>query len=232
MRLLRHLIVVLGALLLLSGGVSATAQPTAPASAAADRADTPAAGRPPSCPTTDRVGGTNRPPDPPLQEYYLDDWRLGPEKLPRSGAIGRMLKGYERLDDLTADRFLACYWNEETSGWWYPDPDGWVLVGGKPLKVSVELQAGQKVDLFGSGFGRFLAPAGTPYAKRALPPSNLNTLDPRYPFGYHLYEVVRPFTVEAGPIRPWFGQPGYGLQYKTGPAIPDLVRDGYLRPLN
>ncbi|WP_371350588.1 TNT domain-containing protein [Streptomyces malaysiensis] len=100
------------------------------------------------------------------------------------------------------------------------------------LHTTVRLKVGQKVDLFGSGFGHFLAPAGTPYAERALPPSNLNTLDPAYPNGYHLYEVTQSFLVEAGPIRSWFGQPGFGLQYLTGPSIPQLVAAGNLRPLN
>lgn len=258
MRALRHLLVVLGALLLLSAGAPVMAMPGTPAPAAV-RADTaPVAapdpkdlkdpdglgdphgpngpndpnGRDPApCPTTDRVGAHNTPP-PPLQRYFQNDWRLGPVPLPRSGPIGRMLQGYQRLDHMSPAQFLACYWDDATSGWWYPSPDGWVLVNGHPLHVTVTLQPGQKVDLFGSGFGHFLAPAGTPYAERALPPSNLNTLDPAYPFGYHLYEVTQPIVVEAGPARPWFGQPGLGLQYLTGPSIPQLVAAEALRPLN
>ncbi|MES4907045.1 MULTISPECIES: TNT domain-containing protein [unclassified Streptomyces] len=234
MRALRHVLLVLGALLLLCAGAPAVAQPTAPAAAA------PYPKEPVPCPTTDRVGA-HTPPPAPFQRYYEDDWRLGPAQLPRSGPIAEMLKGWEgappsgswgRLDHLSSTEFLGCYWDEDTSGWWFPDPDGWVLINGTPLHVTVTLQPGQKVDLFGSGFGHFLAPAGTPFAERALPPSSLNTLDPAFPFGYHLYEVVQPFTVEAGPIRPWFAQPGGGLQYLTTPSIPQLVAAGNLRPLN
>lgn len=251
MRVLRHLLVILGSLLLLCGGGQAMAQsagllpagrlpapapapapkPTPDAAVAEDGAEAGAKGHPP-CPTTDRIGGTNSAPTQPFQRYYKGDWRLGPAVLPRTGAIGKMLKGYERLDGLSASAFLKCYWNERTGGWWYPYPDGWVLLNGVPLKTTITLKAGQKVDLFGSGFGHFLAPAGTPYAERALPPSNLNTYDPAYPYGYHLYEVTKPFLVDAGPIRPWFGQPGDGLQYLTGPSIPQLVAAGNLRPLN
>ncbi|MGR3936726.1 TNT domain-containing protein [Streptomyces sp. BRA346] len=249
MRVLRHLLVVLGSLLLLCGGGQAMADPagllpagrlpapapapgpTPDAAGAEDGADAGAKGHPP-CPTTDRTGGTNSAPTQPFQRYYQGDWRLGPAELPRRGAIGRMVQGYERLDGLSASAFLTCYWNEQTGGWWYPYPDGWVLLNGVPLKSTITLKVGQKVDLFGSGFGHFLAPAGTPYAERALPPSNLNTYDPAYPYGYHLYEVTKPFLVDAGPIRPWFGQPGFGLQYLTGPSIPQLVAAGNLRPLN
>ncbi|WP_413800409.1 TNT domain-containing protein [Streptomyces iranensis] len=251
MRVLRHLLVVLGSLLLLCAGGPAMAKPVtdfaaglapvaspepvaapSPGPRPGGGGDGEGKGHPP-CPSTNRIGGTNTAPNPPLDRYYKGDWRLGPAQLPRYGAIGRMLEDYERLDHFsTASSFLNCYWNEQTNGWWYPYPDGWVLLNGSPLHTTVQLRVGQKVDLFGSGFGHFLAPAGTPYSERALPPSNLNTLDPAYPYGYHLYEVTEPFLVEGGPIRPWFGQPGFGLQYLTGPSIPQLVAAGNLRPLN
>ncbi|MEU8826038.1 TNT domain-containing protein [Streptomyces sp. NPDC048636] len=247
MRVLRHVLVVLGSLLLLCSGGSAVAQPAAgfvamglvPSSTEAGTSDPHTGtgpgggnGRPASCPSADRVGGTNSAPVN-TQPYYQGDWRLGPAYLPRTGPIGRMLEGYQRLDGYrTSAAFLNCYWNQTTNGWWYPYPDGWTLLNGEPLKTTISLRTGQKVDLFGSGFGHFLAPAGTPYAERALPPSNLNTLDTNYPFGYHLYKVSKPFLVEAGPIRPWFGQPGEALQYLTGPSVAQLVAAGNLTPLN
>ena len=132
-----------------------------------------------------------------------------------------MLEGYERLDHFSsAPAFLTCYWDELTNGWWYPNTEGWTLLNGMPLHATISLKAGQKVDLFGSGFGHVLAPAGTPYAERALPPSKLDTYDPAYPYGYHLYEVTEPFLVEAGPIRP--------LVRPTGIRAP--VSDGSFDP--
>ncbi len=138
-----------------------------------------------------------------------------------------MLRGYHPQDATSHYWFLGCYWQtdqQNQSGWWYPDNNGFVLRNGRPVEEPATLRTGQLVDLFGSGTGHFLAPAGTPYVKRALPPTNLDeyvTTAPR--FNYHLYRVLKPFTVQAGPIRPWFGQPGLGLQYLTGPSIPDLV---------
>lgn len=35
----------------------------------------------------------------------------------------------------------------------------------------------------------------------------------RYPYNYHVYRVLQPITVLAGPIAPWFGQRGQGVQY-------------------
>ncbi|MEU6769694.1 TNT domain-containing protein [Streptomyces sp. NPDC046759] len=206
-------------LLLLIGG--------APATAHADHG--PHAGHKAHCPTTHRTRGTNTAPTTQYQPYYLDDWRLGPRYLPRTGALGKMLKGYQRTDHTSAKRFLACYWQTDLTtgkpGWWYPDNQGFVLKNGKPVEHPVTLRKGQLVDLFGSGLGNFLAPAGTPYAKRAIPPSNLDQYVENCAYSYHLYRILKPFTVEAGPIRPWFDQPGLGLQYVTAQNIPTLAKE-------
>jgi hypothetical protein len=214
----------LASLLLLTGISPATAQ-----------AVHPRAGNTAYCPTENRSRGSNGAPETTDQRYYRNDWRLGPAYLPQRGALGRMLRGYEHADHLSVSQFLACYWQTDPqtgkSGWWYPDNNGFVLRNGKPVEHSTTLHRGQLVDLFGSGFGNFLAPAGTPYASRAIPPSNLDTYTEDYPYSYHLYRVIRPFTVEAGPIRPWFGQRGLGLQYVTKSAVSDLVTLKYLQAL-
>ncbi|MFD3558889.1 TNT domain-containing protein [Streptomyces sp. NPDC058686] len=189
------------------------------------------------CPTDIRTRGMNGAPNPALEPYYHDDWRLGPQDLPKTGAIGAMLRGYHRTGPTSAYWFLGCYWqtNPQTgeSGWWYPDANGFVLDRqGKPVQKALTLRVGQLVDLFGSGRGNFLAPAGTPYSKRAIPPSNLDEYTNAYPSSYHLYRVTEAFTVQAGRIRPWFGQPGLGIQYMTDKRIPDLVTDHKLEALN
>lgn len=189
------------------------------------------------CPSDQRTRGSNSAPNPALEHYFNGDWRLGPQDLPSTGPIGKMLRGYRRADHTSPYWFLGCYWQTDPvsgkSGWWYPDNHGFALDrDGKPIEKQVTLRTGQLVDLFGSGFGNFLAPAGTPYAKRAIPPSNLDEYTTQYPSSYHLYRVVKPFAVEAGPIRPWFGQPGLGLQYMTDLSIPDLIGATDLVALN
>ncbi|WUD75719.1 TNT domain-containing protein [Streptomyces sp. NBC_00510] len=105
--------------------------------------------------------------------------------------------------------------------------------------MDLTLAVGQRIDRFGNESGRFLAPAGSPYSQRSIPPSSLNTFDAGYPFNYHLYKVVKPFTVLAGPAEPWFGQPGNGLQYVLKGTVPgtddsvlNLVTKGFLIRLN
>jgi Tuberculosis necrotizing toxin len=84
------------------------------------------------------------------------------------------------------------------------------------------LPEGMKIDRFGSGFGRFTSPPGTPFPDRGLPPESLTD-------GYHQYEVVRPIPVWEGQIAEAMGQPGGGTQYYMPAAVVDLVNSGYLR---
>ncbi|MFE9093036.1 TNT domain-containing protein [Streptomyces sp. NPDC007264] len=194
-----------------------------------------------SCPTEHRSVARNTAPHPQLEAYHDGDWRLGPEELPRTGPIGRMLRGYRPEGRTSPYWFLGCYWQtnpqnepaQQVGGWWYPDNHGFLLRDGRPVERSLTLRTGQLIDLFGRGdSGNFLAPQGTPYAERAIPPSNLdeyNAADP--PFNYHLYEVIAPFTVEAGPARPWFSQPGLGTQYYTSTTVGELINSQKLREI-
>ncbi|OWA50501.1 hypothetical protein BV898_15014 [Hypsibius exemplaris] len=72
-------------------------------------------------------------------------------------------------------------------------------------------------------------PAGAPYSQRAIPPSNLATLDEATSkqFNHHIYQVLRPFDVLSSPIAP-FEQPGQGVQYFTGISILTLTKDAFL----
>lgn len=92
---------------------------------------------------------------------------------------------------------------------------------GTPVKVM--LQPGTLIDRYGTPGGRFLSPSGTPFETRALPPHYLTTQE------YHVYEVMRPFEVEAGLIKPWFGQQGMGTQYRSPLFVQDLLDSGVLR---
>jgi len=239
MRVAFRLMIALVSLFLV-GNVTLAASATPPAQALSKG---PAAPHDPSrpdpawsgCLTDNRIASSFTFPPPPLipEDYFQNDWRLGPRDIVSRGPLGSLLAGYHRTDGLSPRGFLECYWNYSIQGWWFPNNDGFVLdANGVPVKSTGTLQPGQKVDLFGTGTGHFLAPAGTSYAERALPPSNLNTLDNRFPFGYHLYEVVQPITVEVGPIRPWFGQPGLGLQYRVTQRVSELVAAGALKELN
>jgi hypothetical protein len=180
----------------------------------------------------------------PVEEsYYLGDWRFGPAELPTSGPVSGQLVGYDRFGGMTPQQLLDTYWDDERGSWRYPDQDGYVIgTDGEPIKGAVTLEPGQVIDRFGGESGRFLSPAGVSYANRALPPSNLNTRDSQYPNNYHLYEVISSFTVDAGPISPWFAQPGGGLQYVLNPDhlpaagteldVSWLVEQGFLKRLN
>jgi hypothetical protein len=174
------------------------------------------------------------------------DKRLGPQELPVEGRLGKMTRGYRRLAGLTAEQFLARYWdpkaNSGAGGWIYP-PDNGFLIGanGKPTEAVESLPIGKRLDRFGSEYGAFLAPPGAPYGQRSLPPQSLDNADPAYTCNYHEYKVVKTFRVEAGPIAPAFGQPGLGRQFQLDATLlPDaatanvmwLINNGYLQRVN
>jgi hypothetical protein len=179
-------------------------------------------------------------------QFLNGDSRLGPEQLPSAGEIGQLVRGYDPLAGLTAQAFINTYWdptaNGGSGGWRYPPDDGYLIANGKPVEYPLPLGVGQDVDRFGSEFGAFLAPEGTPYAERALPPMSLDNFDAAFTCNYHEYRVVRSFRVDSGPIAPGFGQRGLGRQYQLDsslvPGAPTrltvvwLVDHGYLERID
>jgi hypothetical protein len=179
-------------------------------------------------------------------DFYQGDRRLGPETLPTLGKVGYELGGYERTGDLTPEQFLNTFYdpaaNAGQGGWRYPPQNGYTIgPDGQPIEFQLTLTPGVEMDRFGSEYGSFLAPDGLSYSGRSLPPASLDSV-PAASCNYHEYRVLRSFTVDAGPIAPWFDQPGGGLQYQLdGTLVPGapaslnvmyLVENGYLARLN
>lgn len=145
---------------------------------------------------------------------YLDgDYRLGPRTTPDAGPVALQLFGYSRLADLTPGQFIARYWDPSANSWKYPPDNGFLVIAGHPVEYRLNLKPGSPLDRYGSIYGGYLAPAGTPYWARSLPPSNLDDAT-GFTCNYHTYTVLKAFKVEAGPAAPDFGQPGLGLQYQ------------------
>jgi hypothetical protein len=173
--------------------------------------------------------------------YYHDDSRLGPQTLPVAGNVGLQLIGYHRTGYLGQQQFLDTFYDSGTSSWRYPPLNGYVIgPNGNPIEFQLTLFPGQRIDRYGSEYGGFLAPLGLPYAMRSIPPSSLDSTPPE-PCNYHIYAVTKAFAVDAGPIAPWFAQPGGGLQYQLdGSLVPGspaqlnvmwLLNQGYLTRL-
>jgi hypothetical protein len=104
--------------------------------------------------------------------------------------------------------------------------------------MQLSLFAGQRIDRFGSEFGGYLSPEGTPYSARAIPPQSLDTKTNPASCNYSRYKVLQTIPVYAGPIASGLGQPGFGLQYvldatifpgsPAGFNVGYLVTNGYL----
>ncbi|HEU4842463.1 MAG TPA: TNT domain-containing protein, partial [Ilumatobacteraceae bacterium] len=171
---------------------------------------------------------------------YQKDARLGPKRLPNAGPLATVLAGYDRLAGMTAKRYLRTYYDSAAKTWRYPPQGGYQLTpDDRPVKMQLSLFAGQRIDRFGSEFGGYLSPEGTPYEARGIPPQSLDSTTAPATCNYSRYKVLQTIPVYSGPIAPALGQPGFGLQYVLDASIfpgspPDLnvgylVANGYLQ---
>ncbi|KAK0621692.1 hypothetical protein B0T17DRAFT_618108 [Bombardia bombarda] len=166
-----------------------------------------------------------------VEQYVCGDSRLGPVKLPHRLPLDTVLDTYDRFGGLCPGAFLTAWFNPTTSWWKYPPNDGFSSGNtGLLIQGNITLAAGVLIDRFGSEYGSFVSPAAAPYLQRALPPTNLNTPgdDPSLPYNYRVYRVMQPIEVLAGPIAPWFGQPGQGVQYRLYTNVITLISQGFL----
>lgn len=161
---------------------------------------------------------------------YHDDARLGPKRLPNAGPLRTVLKGYNRFDGMTAKGYLAEYYDDAGKTWRYPPQGGYLLnPDGSPVKLQLTIFTGQRIDRFGSEFGTYLSPEGTPYGARGIPPQSLDNTTTPATCNYTRYKVLKDIPVYSGPIAPALGQPGFGLQYVLDatifPGAPPVARD-------
>ena len=151
---------------------------------------------------------------------FRNDARLGPKRLPNAGPLKTVLAGYDRLAGMTARGYLRAYYDAAAKTWRYPPQGGYLLTPeGAPVKMQVTLSPGMRVDRFGSELGGYLAPTGTPYGARGIPPQSLDSTGNPGSCNYSRYEVLQPIPVQSGPIAPALGQPGFGVQYVLDAAI-------------
>ncbi|MEM7548059.1 MAG: glycohydrolase toxin TNT-related protein [Bacteroidota bacterium] len=100
----------------------------------------------------------------------------------------------------------------------YPENNGFLGTSQRTF-----LMPGDEISRFGSSYGRYFSPSGTPLPLRALPPgSNTNI--------FNNFKVLKPFSVESGVISPAFGQPGGGIQYLSPLPARTLIKHGIIAP--
>lgn len=100
----------------------------------------------------------------------------------------------------------------------------WPSNGGALGKWETKyLMPGAEIDRFGSGFGIYFSPRGTPNPMRALPGGNTGA--------YNAYRVVKPFPVKSSPIAPAFGNPGLGTQFLSPVNANTLLKRGIIVPI-
>ncbi len=80
---------------------------------------------------------------------------------------------------------------------------------------------GTTIDRFGRRGGAFVAPKGTPFPMRALPPDSSSS-------PYEAYRLLKPIKVQSGPAAPAFGQIGMGMQPELPASVSDLLESQHL----
>ena len=99
-----------------------------------------------------------------------------------------------------------------------PHADGF-LFGARQVETA---QPGQIFSRLGEISGRYVSPPGTSLSARGLPAG--------YQGSESLWQVVKPFQMEAGLAAPWQGSSGMGIQYRLPQSIQSLWESGYLAP--
>ncbi|GAT08484.1 TNT domain-containing protein [Mycolicibacterium novocastrense] len=120
----------------------------------------------------------------------------------------------------------------------YPDED----LESKPYAVpgtvipEAQLPAGTELGRFGSPFGAYLAPEGTPFAELSLPMES--AAKPYYRYVVDDPTALPPgWSIEQSQVAPWFHQPGGGTQFRIiappgeRATTQDLVDSGFLKEI-
>ena len=122
------------------------------------------------------------------------------------------------------------YFNQKTGEWNPPGNRG--AVEGT-VRNDVRLSEGTIIDRYGDEGGGFLAPEGTPFPERSMPPGT-DLSD------YHRYRVTNKGADEMGltqsKTQAWFDQPGGGTQYyipKGGKemTIQEMIHAGWIEEI-
>jgi len=157
--------------------------------------------------------------------FYYEDYEAAGEYL-FSGATGTVYSatfgvGGARL--VEAWRASHAAMNEELAIYQkWPEQKG--MQGGflGDFKVIDTTKPGQVFSRIGGLQGRYVSPPGTSLGARGLPSSYPNITET-------IWEVVKPFKMEAGIAAPWKDAPGMGVQYRLEMTIQELWEAGFIK---
>ncbi|WP_125079113.1 TNT domain-containing protein [Mycobacterium sp. P7213] len=154
---------------------------------------------------------------------------LPAEVLTEGGAPAAVLRGWNPTGGLSWQEFEASFGRPETRVW----PEN----GGFPagyIPQPAQLTEGTIIDRFGTEWGHYLSPDGTPFADRSLAPESVGS-------DYNRYIVTgKPlpdgWEIVQGPVEPYYGQAPspnatqYVITAPDGirPSVWELVRRGVL----
>lgn len=93
------------------------------------------------------------------------------------------------------------------------------------IQSNQTLSKGTVIDRYGSKYGNYTSPVGTPFDQRALPYKENS-------WAYHKYVITKDINdVTSSTIAPAFNQPGMGVQFELPSSIKNLIKAGYLKEI-
>ncbi|RAL14723.1 TNT domain-containing protein [Aspergillus homomorphus CBS 101889] len=172
--------------------------------------------------------------DPISMSYYCDNCicnnkLLGPANFVPASNFTDFFIDWKPLDSQCPQDWLCTWTNWASAGpfnntaYYFPQN-----LGFKGCAETVTVEVGTHLDRFGQPNGSWLATPETPFAERAIPPSNLNVFSGSTLYNYWQYEVKKPFLALYGKVLPWFGQPGGGDQWYVEGGLGPLIDNGSL----
>ena len=111
----------------------------------------------------------------------------------------------------------SLYYNQTTGAVIWPVNDGFA-----EIPYAENLGVGTWIDRFGSDYGYYVSPAGTPYTMRSCAPGTENR-------AYSIFVVKKPVDVQSGLIASWFDEEGGGYQYLLPTSVMNLINSGNIR---
>ncbi|OKL61114.1 hypothetical protein UA08_03459 [Talaromyces atroroseus] len=181
--------------------------------------------------TTSHVHGRDQLGKPLVTTAFCSDSRLGPTAIPTHTMIASMFTDYGRFGRECPQGYYDT-WIEYDGSVPKPPQDGFRLdSNGKKISYMTSIPNNTEIDRFGWPNGSFVSLAGRPFSERSIPPSNiLKRGEDGLIYGRWL-TIEEIDNVEAGPVAPWYNQPGNGTQYLLPDSTWNLVDQGFLQEI-
>jgi Tuberculosis necrotizing toxin len=160
---------------------------------------------------------------------FCGDSRLGPTAISTQAVIASMFTDYGRLGRECPQGYYDT-WVKYDGSVPQPPQNGFRLdSNGTKISHMTTILNNTEIDRFGWPNGSYVSLAGRPFSERSISPSNILKRGADGLIYGRWLTIKQIDNVEAGPVDPWYSQPGNGTQYLLPDSTWNLVGQGYLQ---